>query len=248
MASRLHRAILSSLLFFSFCVSAQQSDFVVSQRLRLTTSANGLNGWLEVLTDPRLTPAVLQKMWGQGDWTFVFSERDPQYALFEAKPPTNAKLRILSDDPKQPAQTLALEQPLARIKEAQLAAGRTSFLVAVDYSVGFGSYAGITTQILDVRDGQFRWASSTNIDTHDIQPIRLAKTLKSAWKLMPYRDTTQDILLVYCRPAKVAAPGHEFVTGYVRYRFNGQHWVEYQRLKSGFWESDQPFPDPAAFP
>lgn len=248
MASRFHYAILSLLLLFSFCAGAQQSDYVVSQRLRLTASANGINGWLEVLTDPRLTPAVQQKIWGHGDWTFVFSEHDPQYALFEANPPTNAKLRILSDNSKQPAQTLALQQPLARIEEAQLVAGKTSFLVAVDYSVGFGSYTGITTQILDVRHGQFRWAMSTNSHTHEVQPIRLAETLKSGWKLVPYRNATQDILLVYCRPSRVAAPGHEFVIGYVRYRFNGRYWIEYQRLKSGFWESDQPFPDPSAFP
>jgi hypothetical protein len=77
--------------------------------------------------------------------------------------------------------------------------------------------------------------------------MRLPKTLKSAWKLVPFRNN-KDILWVYCRPAKVAVAGREFVVGYVRYRFDGKNWVKYERLRNGLWESDQPFPALSSFP
>jgi len=237
---RIHHAVLFSLLLFSFCALAQQPDYVVSQRLRLTAPANGLNGWLEVLSDSRLTPELQKQMWGVGDWSFVFPENDPMYKVFEAKPPRNAQLRISADDGTD-IKTFAIDRPLTRVKEAQLLDGKTSFLVAVDYSVGFGSYAGVTTQILDVSESQFRWTAATSAGAKDVQPIRLPQTLKSEWKLVPYRKN-KDILWVFCRPAKVAVAGREFVIGYVRYRFDGQHWVKYERLRNGIWESDEPFP------
>jgi hypothetical protein len=240
-------SLLLSLFILSFSAAAQQSDYAVSQRLRLTAQANGVDGWLEVLTDSRLSLAVQKKMWGFGDWSTAFVEGDPQYAMFKVKPPNNAQLRISSGE-GQSVKTLMLERPLAKIEEVQLIGGRITFLVAVDYSVGFGSYAGVTTQLLDVIERQFRWAESTNIDAKDVQPIRLPDTLKSAWKLVPSRAGNKDILWVYCRPAKVAFNGREFVIGYVRYHFNGRRWVKYERLRNGFWEDDDQFPIRSAFP
>ena len=123
----------------------------------------------------------------------------------------------------------------------------TSFLVAVDYSAGFGSYAGVTTLLLDVVEREFQWADAIGIATHETERISLPETLKSAWKLVPYRGN-QDILLVYCRPAKVQVAGRDFVVGYVRYRFDGERWLKYERLRNGFWESDESFPTLASFP
>jgi hypothetical protein len=83
---------------------------------------------------------------------------------------------------------------------------KTSFFVAVDYSVGFGSYAGVTTLLLYVVDCQFQRARATSADTQESEQIRLQDTLKSAWKVVPFQGK-QDILLAYCRPAKVQVPG-----------------------------------------
>jgi hypothetical protein len=239
--------VLLSLFFLSFSAVAQQSDYRVSQRLRLTARANGLNGWLEVLTDSRLSLAVQKEMWGVGDWSTAFVEGDPEYAIFKAKPPENARLRISSDE-GQPVRTLTLERPLAKLNEAHLIGGRSTVLVAVDYSIGFGSYAGVSTQLLDVIESQFRWAESTSSDANDVQPIRLPDTLKSAWKLVSSRAGNKDILWVYCRPAKVAFTGREFVIGYVRYHFNGRRWRKYEQLRNGIWEDDEQFPPRSAFP
>jgi hypothetical protein len=229
----------------SVCAQAQRHDLAVSQTVRLTTEANGINGTLQVLTDSRLTDELKQMMWGTGDWSFVLPAGDPRRAVFERNPPRNAELRIVTDS-NQVLRSASLDEPLARVTEVDVLSGKTSFLVAVDYSIGFGSYAGVTTLLLDVGDSQFRWVEATDTDTKQAQPIRLPNTLKSSWKLVPLHGN-HDILRVYCRPLNVQV-GDEFVVGYVRYRFDAKRWVRYERQEKGFWESDQPFPSMSKFP
>src|SRR5581483_10344363 len=83
-------------LIVSCSAHAQQPNYVVSQKLRLTSPSNGVSGWLEGWIDSRLTPDLQEEMWGVGDWSFVLSESDRRYALFKAEPPRNAQLRISS--------------------------------------------------------------------------------------------------------------------------------------------------------
>lgn len=249
--SRMTRAMLAivalGFLALPAFADAQQRDFKVSQRLRLVSATNGIDGALEVLTDSRFTDELKQDMWGIGDWEFVLAflpEGDPRRAVFERKPPRNAELRIVTNT-NQVLQRVSFERPLARVTKSHILGSKTSFLVAVDYSVGFGSYAGVTTLLLDVADGQFRWAEAKDVNTQRIEPIRLADTLKSGWKLVPFRGY-HDILGVYCRPNFQVDNG--FFVEYVRYRFNGEQWVKYERRQKGYWESDQPFPPLSKFP
>jgi hypothetical protein len=227
-------------------VQAQLHDFEITQTLPLSKAPNGVQGTLQILTDSRLSKELQNQMWGIGDWSFVLPEGDARRAEFEGSPPRNGEIRIVTDTGRV-LQTISLEQPLARATEAHLRAGRTSFLIAVDYSIGFGSYAGVTTFPLDVADGKFQWAEATSVDTHEIEQIRLPDTLKSAWKLVPFHGN-QDILMALCRPAKVQVPGREFVLRYIRYRFDGKQWLKYERQKNGFWEADESFPPLSSFP
>lgn len=227
------------------CAHAQDNELAVSQTLRLTTATNGVDGTLQVLTDRRLTDELQRQMWGVGDWSFVLPEGNPQRVIFERNPPHNAELRIVTNT-NEVLESTVLERPLIRVTEARVLGDKASFLVKVDYSVGFGSYAGITTFLLDVIYARLKWAEVTDIDTRQVERIRLPDTLKSSWKLVPFRGNN-DILRVYCRPPKVQA-GNEFVVGYVRYRFDGKQWVKYERQQEGFWESDHPFPPRSRFP
>jgi hypothetical protein len=227
------------------CSHAQENELAVSQAVRLTTASNGIDGKLEILTDRRLTDKIKREMWGVGDWSFVLPEGDPQRAVFEKNPPQNAELRILTST-NEVLESTVLERPLVRVTEARVLGDKTSFLVKVDYSVGFGSYTGVTALLLDVTYARFRWAEVTDIDTKQVERIRLPETLKSSWKLVPFRGNN-DVLRVYCRAAQVQV-GNEFVIGYVRYRFDGKHWVKYERQEEGFWESDQAFPPLSKFP
>jgi hypothetical protein len=212
------------------CAHAQKHDFDITQSLRLNEAENGIDGALQVLTDSRLSSELQKQMWGVGDWSFVLPQGDARRAEFKQSHPKNAQLRIVTDTGLV-LRDVSLEQPLARITEAHLWNGKTSFFVAVDYSVGFGSYAGVTTLLLYVVDRQFQWARATSADAQESEQIRLPDTLKSAWKLVPFQGK-QDILLAYCRPAKVQVPGRDFVVGYVRYRVaNPVRKVEFELLQ-----------------
>lgn len=244
------RLVLNCLLLIglSTCASAQQGSYVVSQRTPLTMSANGVDGALEVLTDARLSSNLQKDMWGKGDWSMTLDEKDPLYAEFKTRPPQNAQLRIVNAV-SHPLRTIELERPLARIRTQRLAGTDSSFLVAVDYSVGFGSYAGVTTLLLDIRDREFRWVEALIPKTGHHEPIALKDTLKSAWKLVP-SQRGKDILQLLCRPAfsDKAETGDDFTLYYVRYRYDGKQWVKFERLRPGMWESDDPFPAATAFP
>jgi hypothetical protein len=227
-------------------VHAQQHDFEITETLPLYKAANGVEGAVQILTDSRLSRELQNQMWGGGDWSVVLPQDDARRAEFEGSPPRNGKIRIVTETDRV-LQTISLEQPLVRVTEAHLRDGRTSFLVAVDYSIGFGSYAGVTTLPLDVVDGKFQWVEATSVDTHEIEQIRLPDSLKSAWKLVPFQGN-QDILMALCRPAKVQVLGRDFVVRYVRYRFDGKQWLKYERQQNGFWEADESFPPLSSFP
>jgi hypothetical protein len=228
------------------CVDAQKHDFEIIQSLRLNKTTNGIDGTLQVLTDSRLGRELQKQMWGVGDWSFVLPQDDARRAEFEHSPLKNAQLRIVTDTGVV-LRNVSLERPLAKVAEAHFGKGRTSFFVAVDYSVGFGSYTGVTTLLLDIVVDKFQWTEATEADTRQSEQIRLPDTLKTAWKLVPFHGK-QDILLTYCRPAKVQVSGREFVVGYVRYRFDGKQWLKYERVRNGIWESDEAFPPSSSFP
>jgi hypothetical protein len=235
--------VLLAVIALSVAGQAQGSEYTVSQTAHLSASANGIEGNLELLIDARL-PADLQKqMWGIGDWSFVLPEKDPRYVAFAATLPLNAVVRIV-DGTGRVLEEVTLERPLARLTEAHLHSDRTTFLIDVDYSVGFGSYAGITTQLLDVPRSHLKWEVAENVVTRQVEIIRLPKTLKSDWKFTGGRGTP-NILLVLCRPTSA---GDGFVIRYVRYRFDGQKWYQSERSRKGLWEADERFPPVSLFP
>ncbi|MFZ0734499.1 MAG: hypothetical protein WAM79_19415 [Candidatus Sulfotelmatobacter sp.] len=140
-----------------------------------------------------------------------------------------------------------LERPLARIEPVTLPTEKQTLLVTVDYSVGFGSYAGPTTFLLELDGPRFQWAQATNEGTKSIVKIALARTLKSDWKLSP-SESGQDVLSFYCRPADAGGSG-DFELHYVRYHFDAEKgWLRYERVKKGLWESEEAFPPRKAFP
>jgi len=138
-----------------------------------------------------------------------------------------------------------LDRPLARVEQAKLQADRPTFLVTVDYSIGMGSYAGLTTLLLDVGNAKLHWLEAMNADTGKREMIRLPKTLKSDW-ILSQTGAQQDILQVLCRPDDFGGSG-AFSVSYVRYHFDGG-WQMHERVIKGFWESDQPFPAATQFP
>ncbi len=219
---------------------------VVSEKQPLNKELNGVDGWLQVMIDARLSEKLRKEMWGVGDWAFVIPEDDPQYKVFSATPPQNAELQIV--DPR--GQLLArevLERPLAKVEEERLRAGRPTFLVTVDYSAGMGSYAGPATLLLEVVNGNLHWLEAMNADTGKRKMIRLPKTLKSDWRFSP-TGAQQDILQVLCRPDDLAGSS-DFSVVYIRYHFvEGAGWQMRKRVKKGLWQSDEPFPQARLFP
>lgn len=248
MASNRRRVLVLIALLLATCpaFSQQDSSQAVLQRLPLGQEENGLSGWLQLMVDARFSAELRKQMWGSGTWSYILSESDPLYKSFTANPPRNAELRI-ADTQGHILASEPLERPLARIEPETLPAKKQTLLVTVDYSAGFGSYAGPTTFLLQLDGPRFEWVQATSEGAKAIVKIALARTLKSDWKLSP-SESGQDILSFYCRPADSGASG-DFELHYVRYHFDAEKgWLRYERVKKGLWESDNAFPPRKAFP
>jgi hypothetical protein len=240
-----HSFVVGLFLAAPALFSQQDKSQILLQETPLTKQDNGVSGRLQLMVDARLSPDLRQQMWGYGDWPFVLSSNNPLFTSFTASPPRNADLRIV-DAQGHVLVSESLERPLARIgPKGSKDDGKTLF-ITVDYSVGWGSYAGLTTFLLRIDGAKFQWVQATDVRAKQTEKISLVKTLKSDWKFSPF-GTSQDILSFYCRPAEVGED--DFVLHYVRYHFDRTRgWLKYERVRKGFWESDQPFPPRTDFP
>lgn len=202
-------------------------DYVEYQRLPLTKQ-HGIDGALVVMRDRSMITAE-------------------EYSVDDHETSCNALLYLEGNNNKR-IETHELERPIARINTVNLIGGRPkSFSLTVDYSAGFGSYAGPGTKFFDVAAGKIKWVQAKDEKTNKVEKIHVAQTLKTEWKLFPH-GKNQDILEILCRPAFKSKSDDTFEVTYKRYRYNGHDWIHYSRSEDGFWENEGDFPKESLFP
>jgi hypothetical protein len=225
------------------CIAWSQQQYAVSQRFHLQQKTEGASGELQVLTDSRLESEVRRQMWGKGDWSIVLPPESELFREFSKASPGNAKLQIRSEANDLLSERI-LEAPLAELQEMSIDGDNNgTFLLTVDYTAGFGSYSGLVTTLLRVRGAKFHDLIAEAEGTHSHEPIRLVKSLKADWKMLP-GSKHAEILSISCR----AGQGSSFIVVYTRYYFKGGLWFERHRERLGFWESDEAFPARSQFP
>lgn len=249
---------LTALLFFLILVLAvpcsyaeafqPQEQYVIASRLPLSQRSNGVDGYLEMLQDARLTPRLSGILWGTGD---INIDDDPELALFKSQPPVNAVIQIVDRNGKV-RQTKELERPLAKLRPVKLYGdSKLTYLLTVDYSAGFGSYSGPITNLVEVSGGHMQWVKSTMVETGKTGEISLMESLKTTWKIVDAPDGRgKQILLALCRPNWSASVNEDqdFRTSYARFFFNGAKWLVVERTVKGLSEFDQGFPSRKNFP
>jgi hypothetical protein len=231
-------------------IVAQQPRLLVAKTLTLTVAADGLDGKLELLEDARLTPDLKRGLWGIGDPTIAFGEDSPQTKAL-ANPPLSKAVLRLRDAYGKVLSEKTLEREMARIRFEMLHPDRRTILVTTDLSIGFGSYAGPSTELFQVSGGRIEPINARDAKTRETGPIELGSTLKTEWKLVPSdpgQVNQRDILLFACRPKEWSGGSDKFVRIYTRYHWNGAEWILFERRAPGFWEADEPFPAPQRFP
>src|SRR5882724_4850066 len=121
---------------------ANETARVVTHSRALSKAAGGIDGALQLLQDARLTPSLRKQLWGSG-------EASSDGVTFQ-----NAAIRTVSPDGKT-LESEVLERPLATLESVHLYGdSRTTYLITVDYSAGFGSYSGPATLLLEISDGR----------------------------------------------------------------------------------------------
>ena len=223
------------------------APYKTTAKLPLSQASNGVDGYLELRQDARLTPKLIDLMWGTGD---VNVDNDPQLGAFKSNPPRSGEIDVV-DRAGRILDVKKLERPLAKLRVAQLYSdAKLTYLLTVDYSAGFGSYNGPMTSLVEVNSGHFRWIESTELRTGKTGQISLMDSLKTTWKLVdaPHGKGKQ-ILLAQCRPDwSSVRDDPNFTTQYARFYFDGTRWLAKVRTVKGLSEFDQGFPSRRNFP
>jgi hypothetical protein len=227
--------------------STQQVGYRTNATIHLSNGLDGFDGRLELLEDDRLTPELDKLLWMSGGPEMALDSKDPRYVALTSAPLRPALINLVDAHSNKVA-SRKLEREGAHIKTVSLIPGHRVVFVTTDLSAGFGSYSGPFTQLIDVSRGRLDVLEARNSQSGKLEPIALADTLKTAWKLVAIGPTpggSTDILEFACRPKQDASV---FYLIYTRYHWNGKEWIEFRRQTKGFWEADQAFPSPAEFP
>jgi hypothetical protein len=223
------------------------TGYAVILRSPLSKTSNGIDGYLELRQDARLTPKLRALLWGTGN---VDIDENRDLAIFKSEPPRNASIRIV-DQAGKVLEEQALERPLAKLRTAKLYGdSRVTYLLTVDYSAGFGSYSGPITNLAEVKGARLRWVEALEAIGGSSRKISLMDSLKTTWKFVDSPDGKgKQILLAQCRPDGSFVGGdQDFKTKYARFYFDGTKWVVLERTVRGFTEFEQSFPSRRYFP
>lgn len=220
--------------------------YKLQQSIELNAKISGVAGFLQILEDARLTPAMRKKIWGIAghDPSFALSPSEFAHIAPELR---NAHLRLVNGAGKVLVDD-SFDVGLAQIKTVFLYGTRfPTYLVTSDYSIGMGSYAGPFTELVEISDGRLRYLESAEDMKTDQPHISLAMTLKTHWRIVPDHDGIKKIEAVSCRPnfKNPDVNANEFIVTYSTYRFDGAAWHHLSRREMGFWEYDGPKSWPA---
>jgi hypothetical protein len=255
-ATNLNRSVVLGLFLVSWgaCLAYGLSDdaqappqYKITARLPLSQASSGIDGYLELRQDARLTPELIGLLWGTGD---INIDDDPKLAAFKNDPLHNGAIQVV-DRAGKVLEVKTLERPLAKLRTAQLYGdAKLTYLLTVDYSAGFGSYSGPITSLVEVKGGHLRWLESTEPATGRTGEISLMESLKTTWRLVDAQDGKgKQILLAQCRPDRSSVKHDpDFTTQYARIYFDGSKWLAKVRTVKGLSEFDQGFPERKNFP
>ena len=201
-------------------------------------------GQLLLLQDSRINEKLRGSMWGIGG-VDLLDEKDR--VVFADGPPRRAVLMIL-DAKGDVTYDKQLDCILAGLEKIKFyPAGRFSYILTEDKSIGSGSYAGLVSSFLEVIKGRPRWLSAKKEKSGKLVKISVMKSLKTDWKVLPSPEGRgKDIYQIACRPDTRFE--EEFLLIYTRYHFNGKNWIRHERRENGFWESENGFPLRTNFP
>ena len=228
------------LLQLSYClsepvgsISSSTNLFRSAGQIRLSALHNGVDGKLILLIDNRLPDGIAA-------WEYLDSVGNDS-AL------QNAVLIILS----QKGDTIfteKLEKPAAWLQLTDTIEDSPTWVaIAVDYSIGMGSYNGPVTSFLRVKDAKIEWLQATDAATNELEKISLMRSLKTEWRLI--QTHPPQILKVACRP-DFEKGNDMFKLIYTRYSLKKARWYKYERVENGYldFENESDFPPASKFP
>jgi hypothetical protein len=231
---------------------AASADYHVRQVVKLRADADsGFVGQLILLEDSRLTRPIRNQLKKYKDCGVIVAnestvENQDAISLCESveqEPLRGAMIQVV-DSAGRIVDSHSFERELGSVEAVHLYGNATqTYLVTIDFSIGFGSYNGPITSFIEIsRDGHILWL-----------PISGMRSLKTDWRIISVKgSTTKEVLHVACRPdfrgGGETTDDQPFLVTYTTSYFSDGVWKEKERAVSGFWESEGAFPNRKLFP
>lgn len=223
------------------------SGYVINQSFDFNFEKNH-RGSLQLLQDERITPALQEKGGASDDPVASLDDEDPLKQDLVKTPLRPSRLRLIDSD-GHVLDEEDLKAPLAKIDTADLYGSKlTTYLVSVDHDVGAGSYTGIETMLVEIKDNKLTHMQTDEGAQEGKDRLWLLKSLKSDWRIVPAPfGKAKEIQQVLCRP-NWGDKTNDFVVVYNTYHFAHKKWHRESRKVTGFWEAEGDWPPRSSFP
>jgi hypothetical protein len=204
-----------------------------------------VDGAVELLEDARIRPEQITpaQRYGGDPCDPVAAKSSPDFCETVKKALRPARVRLVSSDGRE-LSSLTLERPLATLDQVYLRSEVASYQVTVDFSIGWGSFAGPLTRFAEVTTGTFHWLRAVDAQTGKPVSVSVASTVKAGWKLSPTASGGKELLFDTSKPDAPVTASHTLV----RCAVEDGRWLRYTRTGKGCWENDVPIPTRAVFP
>jgi hypothetical protein len=217
--------------------------YEINHSLELRKAGDGIDGFLQIMEDARLTPGIREGMWeGFNDPLMALKgmgvgTTDPLYQSFKRVPVKPAIVRLIDGSTGAVLDQQTLDVPLGNIGSNPVTINPTSYPVIEDHSIGMGSYAGPVARLTTVNTGKLAWAKYVDDDTGEQGEIRLASAIKRGWKTVEISTQPYRVDLLTVATDMVNADG-DFAVTYSRYKLRNGIWHRSTRSEPGIWENE----------
>ena len=227
--------------------------YSVFQTFPVARTSDGVEGFVQILQDDRITVDLREKMRGMDAAMFCTIDSLNPFCKSIPKSPLRPTVLHLTNRTGRVLDSRGFKRELGQLAVRELYGNsRRTFSVTVDLGSGMGSYAGDVTYFFDLQGQRFHWLTARETTSDKLTEIQVLQSLKTDWKLLPARNHSgQDIVQLACRPKSVANDPKrdiEFELIYTRFAFDGARWVRYELRRPGFWENGHEFPSREEFP
>lgn len=236
------RRVLALVVSLGLALPAAAQEVQV-MRLPLDKRTHGIEGWVVLRTDSRITPAMAIPL--QDYQWFGFGEPPPVRPPVTSAPLADAELR-LEDKAGREMVSMPLGSPFAALSAVPLLPDKGRAFVLEVSNGGFGQFTGTLGRPFAVEAGRLSFLVAVGPSDAPAGDIVLTRAPRTGWLVLPAAaGRPGELLQATCLPGGGGADG--FAEILTAWRWDGV-WRRHERRGRGYCNWAPGLPALSAFP